>query len=90
MATAGSITLNGVSDKELGRIWELKAKHENKFGFQPNAMQPIYLNNNPSQPTGKYNNVVFTWQEDAGLKAVHEVIDYILRKDEQVTAAGGR
>jgi hypothetical protein len=87
MATTGSITLNGISDKELAKIWELKAKHEGKFNFQPNAMQPVYLNNNPQQPTGKYNNVTFTWQEDAGLKVVHEVIEYILKKDEQAIAA---
>lgn len=87
MAATGSITLNGISDNELAKIWELKAKHEGKFNFQPNALQPVYQNNNQQLPTGKYNNVIFNWPDDVGLKIVHEVIEYILKKDEHAIAA---
>lgn len=89
MATTGTITLNGISDKELARIWELKAKHQGKFNFQPNVLQPI-TQGNQQMPTGRYNNVVFNWPDDEGLKIVHEVIEYILKKDEQSTAAASR
>jgi len=89
MATSGTITLNGISDKELARIWELKAKHEGKFNFQPNVLQPI-LQGNQQMATGRYNNVVFTWPDDQGLKIVHEVIEYILKMHEQSTVAEAR
>jgi hypothetical protein len=83
MAIHGSITLNGISDKEMVRIWEYKAKDGTKFLFAPNQMQPAVGPNN--QPNGTYNNVVFSWKDEIGLKVVHEIIDYLLKKDEQAT-----
>jgi hypothetical protein len=86
MSIQGSITLNGVSDKELAKIWEFKARDGNKFTFMPNQMQPVNVNNNPTGFTGKYNNVVFQWADAVGLKVVHEILDYLLKSNEQVTA----
>lgn len=83
MAIQGQITLNGISDTELAKIWEFKAKDGNKFTFQPNQMQPVMQNNTQ---TGKYNNVVFHWTNEEGLKVVHEIMTYLLKKDENVTA----
>lgn len=85
MAATGSITLNGISDKEMVRIWEYKAKDGKNFTFQPNAMQP--LNGPQNQFTGFYNNVVFSWRDDEGLKIVHEIIGFLLKKEQQATAA---
>ena len=83
MAIHGSITLNGISDGELGKIWEFKAQNGNKFTFQPNAIQPVMMN---STQTGKYNNVIFHWTDEAGFQVVHEITGYLLKKDEQAAA----
>jgi hypothetical protein len=80
----GTITLNGVTDKELAKIWEFKAKDGKNFAFLPNQMQPVIINNN--QPTGTYNNVTFSWKDELGLKVVHEIMTFLLKKDEQATA----
>jgi hypothetical protein len=80
MAIQGSITLNGITDKELGKIWEFKAKDGTKFTFQPNQMQPLVTN---GVQQGIYNNVVFGWTDEKGLQVVHEILDYLLKKDEK-------
>jgi hypothetical protein len=82
MAIQGSITLNGISDSELGKIWEFKARDGNKFTFQPNALQPVMMN---SAQTGIYNNVIFQWTDEVGFKVVHDIIGYLLKKDEQAS-----
>jgi len=95
----GSITLNGVTDAEMARIWETKAKHGNKFnfvpGFQPVPPQP-QRPGYPPQPQQHhpevvtYNNVTFVWNDAEGLAIVHEVISYLLRKEEKTEAAVGQ
>jgi len=77
----GQITLNGITDKELVKIWEVKARDEKAFLFQPNQMQPTSLNNQPC-----YNNVVFNWTGEAGLLIVHEVLTFLLKKEEKAEA----
>jgi hypothetical protein len=83
MAIQGQITLNGISDSELAKIWEFKAKDGDKFSFLPNQMQPVMQNNTQ---TGKYNNVAFHWTDGEGLRVVHEIMTYLLKKDENTTA----
>jgi hypothetical protein len=75
--SSGSITLNGITDKELGKIWEIKARNEKAFIFQPNMMQP------GGSPQGEqfYTNVHFQWTGEAGLKIVEEVLAFILKKE---------
>jgi len=85
MAIQGTITLNGISDREMVRIWEFKAKDGNKFAFSPNQMQPVNVPNT-NNFSGVYNNVVFSWKDEVGLKVVHEILDYLLNKDKQATA----
>lgn len=81
MAVSGSITLNGVTDTQMVRVWEYKAKANAAFGFQPNVLQPV-----PGGQGSTYNNLLFNWQTEEGLKVVHEIIDYLLKKEEQATA----
>jgi len=83
MAIHGSITLNGVSDKELGKIWEFKTKDGTKFTFQPNQMQPVTTN---GVQHGIYNNAVFGWTDEKGLAVVHQILGYLIKKDEQTAA----
>lgn len=47
-------------------------------------MQPV---NTPNQQfTGKYNNVIFGWTDKVGLSVVHQIIGYLLHKDEKPKA----
>jgi hypothetical protein len=77
---SGSITLNGVNDKDLVKILEIKIKHEKSFQFNPQPMQVVGTN----QPNIMlYNNVIFSWQGDDGLEAVHSLISMLLKKEER-------
>ena len=82
--TNGTITLNGITDNDLAKIWEFKAKHENEFTFQPNIMQQAQM---PGGGEPFYNNVHFSWSNEAGLLLVHEVLGYLLKKEEKQAAA---
>jgi hypothetical protein len=95
----GTITINGITDVEMARIWEMKAKHGNAFHFVPNQIQvqnPVPVPVRPGQPQQShvqqpaetiYSNVMFTWPDRKGLEVVHEVMDYLLKKEEKVEAA---
>jgi hypothetical protein len=72
----GTITLNGVTDRELIQILESKMKNEGKFSFSPSALQ---IQNKPNQETA-YNNAILVWASEDGLKAVHEIIGLLLKK----------
>lgn len=80
----GQITLNGVTDNELAKIWEFKARNEKAFLFQPNMMQQTQT----AQGTPYYNNVHFQFTSEAGLSIVHEVLSFLLKKEEQQKVAG--
>jgi hypothetical protein len=77
----GSITLNGITDSELVKILEFKVKHEGKFTFNPQTLQ-IVPNRPPAQET-VYNNAIFHWQNEEGLRVVHEIMGYLLKKEER-------
>jgi|SRR6516165_8621564 len=72
----GTITLNGVTDRELIQILESKMRNEGKFSFSPSALQ---IQNKPNQETA-YNNAILVWTNEDGLKAVHEIIGVLLNK----------
>jgi hypothetical protein len=68
----GALTMNGITDRELVIILEVKEKHEGKMIFNPQQMQP-----QNQQPSGKqtYNNVMLNWQEHSGLKGVLTILE---------------
>lgn len=80
---SGQITLNGITDKELAKIWEFKARNEKSFTFQPNQMQPS--GNQQGEPF--YNNVLFHFSSEAGLSIVNEVLQFLLKKEEKAAVA---
>jgi hypothetical protein len=80
----GTIVVNGISDKELVKILEIKLRHEGKFQFNPQQLQ---VTNNPNQPGSFYNNAHFSWSNEAGLEAVYEVMAYLLKKEERAQTA---
>jgi hypothetical protein len=80
---SGSITMNGITDQEMVRIWEFKAKNEGAFNFNPQQFQVVSI-----QGQTYNNNVTFHWPGEAGLKVVHEILGYLLKKEEKAEAVG--
>ena len=72
----GSITLNGVTDAEMAKVFELKAKHGTALHFNPQPVQPITNSNPPA-----YNNVQFSWNTADGFHLVHEVVSVLTKKE---------
>ena len=93
----GNITLSGVTDREMARVWETKAKHGDAFTFNPQGIQVVQSGaaqparpGMPPQPVKTYtiyNNVQFSWKDQKGLEIVQEVIAYFLRVEESTAAA---
>jgi hypothetical protein len=63
----GTITLSGINDSQLSKLFEFKAKNEGTIQFNPSAMQPV-----PQNKT--YNNVVLTWNSLDSFHAVHKIV----------------
>jgi hypothetical protein len=66
--TTGSVTMNGITDRDLVIILEVKEKHEGKLTFNPQQMQPV------NQPKQTYNNVTVGWTDHSALKGVQEIL----------------
>ena len=71
----GTITINGITDRELIQILESKMRNEGKVNFSPSALQ---IQNKPGQETA-YNNAILVWTSEEGFKAVHEIIGVLLK-----------
>lgn len=71
--TSGQITLNGISDPQVAKVFEFKTAHEGQFVVSFNS-QPIQQGNQP--PT--YNSFNISWANDAGLKLVLELVGSLL------------
>ena len=70
----GTITVNGITDRELIQILESKMRNEGKVNFSPSALQ---IQNKPGQETA-YNNAILVWTNEDGFRAVHEIIGVLL------------
>jgi len=77
----GSITINGIADRELVKMLEIKLQHEGQFNFNPQQLQPVTSNIGGKVHNG-YNNAFFYWNSESGLAAVYEVIKFLLKKEE--------
>jgi len=85
----GSLVLNGISDKELVKILEVKIQHENSLTFNPQQLGTVNANvGGKSVPT--YNNVVLGWAQENGLEAVQEIVHFLLRKEEEKAKVQGQ
>ena len=82
---SGSITLNGVNDREMEKIWGFKAKHGSSgaFSFQPNVIQSVG-NSTPAT----YNNVLFTYSSLQGLNLLTEIVNDIHKLEEHSKTVG--
>jgi hypothetical protein len=82
---SGQITINGISDNELIKILEVKAKHEGGLIFNPQQMQAnvqlTHPNKPPVQPKDSaYNNVILQFSNENGLKAVREILHHLVEE----------
>jgi hypothetical protein len=77
LSCTGTITLNGITDRELIQILESKIKNEGKFSFNPQLLQ---LNMGRTSQETSYNNAIFTWTNQEGLMAIHEIIGLLLKE----------
>jgi hypothetical protein len=69
---SGSVTLNGITDKQLVTVLEAKIHHENDVFFDPRHVQQTAMPA-PNQTKTVNNNVIVTWRTDVGFKAVIEL-----------------
>lgn len=83
----GSLTLNGLTDKDLVKLLEIKIRHEKYFNFNPQAMQLVNIQTQ-SGPQQLYNNAVLSWSNEQGLEAVQEAVRTLLKKEEKAQAQG--
>jgi len=80
----GNLTLNGIDDRELVKILEIKIAHEKTLNFSPQAMQPQVTPNKPPY----YNNVQLHWTTEDGLTAVHKIVEFLLNKKAEAATQG--
>lgn len=83
----GSLTLNGLSDKDLVKLLEIKIHHEKSLSFNPQQMQLTSFQTQQG-PLQVYNNVVLSWSNEQGLEAVQQIVHTLLRKEEEAKAVG--
>jgi hypothetical protein len=72
--TSGWVTFNAVSDDELAKALEFKAKHEKELEFDPSKMKKAN-NVNPL-----YDNMMISWTNNESYAAAHELITILLGK----------
>lgn len=77
LSCTGTITLNGITDRELIQILESKIRNEGKFTFNPQLLQ---VSQGRSSQETSYNNAIFTWLNEEGLRAIHEITGLLLRE----------
>lgn len=62
---SGTVTFNAVSDTELAKALELKAKHQNVLMFNPAQLEQV-----PGR-TDMYNHMIVGWTSGASYEAAH-------------------
>lgn len=71
----GNITLNGVSEKQVSKIFEFKLAHEGQFSYNPAAMTQFQ----PQQSTPAiYNGVLIQWNNDDQFKVVLQLLSSLV------------
>ena len=69
---AGTMVLNGLTDKQFAAVLEFKSAHEGSFNLNLTQIQqgpapgPVGI----GAPAVVYNNVIIGWPNDAGLKTL--------------------
>src|ERR1700756_574354 len=84
LTCTGTITLNGITDRELIQILESKIKNDGKFTFNPQLLQ---LSAGRTSQETFYNNAIFTWINEEGLRAIHDITGLLLKGKSMAVAA---
>jgi hypothetical protein len=71
----GTITLNGVTEAQAAKILEFKTKNEGKFNFNLAQAQQSQAN---AQGVVTYNGATLSWNTDANLSVVLELVQSLL------------
>jgi hypothetical protein len=75
LAMTGQVTLNGIDDKQLAEVLEIKAKNPGKFGFNPQTLQATN-----TQGGAAYNGATFTWSNREAFEIVQDIVNRLLPK----------
>lgn len=67
----GAVTFNNVTDEQLGKALEFKAKHE-ALNFNPAILQQT------QGQRGVYNNMVISWNGNESYLVAHELITLMI------------
>lgn len=67
--TNGSITLNGVTDAEMGKIFDFKGVHEGEFTLKEGT--PVAAS---GPGAAQYNNVNLGWANPQSMKTVLDFV----------------
>ena len=73
----GTLTLNGVTDKQLIKIIEIKDKSAGKLNFNPNSPIGQTGQPQPNKPELLINNVVLQFSEKDGAKFAAELFQML-------------
>jgi hypothetical protein len=71
--TNGNVTLNGVTEKQVAQILQFKTANEGKFVFTLMGVQAMSTQQ-AGGPIITYNNVNLSWNTDANLKVLMELL----------------
>ncbi len=68
----GSITLDGLDDRDLIVIMEVKQRHEGKLTFRPEQMQTVSQVN---PPKSIYNKAILFWNDNSSMDGIKEILN---------------
>jgi len=79
----GTLSINRIDDSQLVKLLKVKIEHEGSLVFNPNQLQIAPPSQQPQRPgmpplppqkEQLYNNAVIQWHNEAGLKAVKQLL----------------
>jgi hypothetical protein len=76
--TSGNLILNGVSEKQVAQILQFKVANEGKFSFNLTGSQPAPPPPGSAPGAVTYNNIILSWNSDANLKIILELVSALI------------
>ena len=74
----GSLLVNGIHQKNLPKLLEIKMKHEGHFIFNPDHLRETVIQGQGTT----YNNVALEYSSERGMRAAVEVMEYLLHQEQ--------
>ncbi len=79
----GSLLVNGIHEKYLPKLLEIKMKHEGHFIFNPDHLRETVIQGQGTT----YNNVALEYSSERGMRAAVEVMEYLLHQEQESEGA---